>query len=174
MPTPAHSGPGTSRSGRTQKVDPSSPAAASALAAEPEVGVGVEPGLEPVLEPVRVHPQMVRALEVGGTPPASGAARQGRSERVRPAIVTGYAVAAGGSAVELELELEPAPAAEEPLPAVVVVPGHSTVARRRPVADMAARTPSGHVVAESVAPVVTRAVRGVEVAAQRTSHCVRD
>jgi hypothetical protein len=183
VPTPAHSGPGTSHSGRTQKVDPSSaPAAAFALAAEPGVAVVVELELEPEPVLVRVYRQMVRALEVvGGTTPASGALRRGRSEIERPAIVTGYAVAAAahvgataGSGAEPELELEPAPAAWEPLPAVVVVPGDNTVARRRPGADMAARTPSGYVAVESVAPVVTRADRGVEVAAQHTSHCVRD
>jgi hypothetical protein len=92
--------------------------------------------------------------------------------------VTGYAAAVAvhvgataGSGAELGLELEPAPAAGEPLPVVV---GHSTVDSHCPAADMAARTPSGHVIVESVALAVTRAVHGVEVAAQHTSRCVRD
>jgi hypothetical protein len=87
VPTPARSGLGTSHSGRTRKVDPSSPAAAAfALAVELELGVGVELGLEPALVPVRVYRQMMRApsvfeLEVvGEAPSASGAAHEGRSE----------------------------------------------------------------------------------------------
>ena len=84
------------------------------------------------------------------------------------AVAAAHVGATAGSGAGLGLEA--APAAGEPL----VVPGNNTVASYCLAADMAARTPSGHVVVEPFALAVTWAVRGVVVAAQHTSHCVRD
>ena len=168
MPTPVHSGPDTSHSGRTQKAGPSSPAAA-AFVTVPVPVVVLGNGLQqasatPVLElDIVAVPHSASVLEAALQPgPEIGpGAAVGNAVAVAVAAV-GLEAAAAGFGADSEFEFVQA---EEELLVVEAAPGDSTMPSDCPVLDMAASTPSG--VAAVVGPVVlvvAEAVLGVEAA----------
>lgn len=164
MPTPAHSRPDTSHSGRTHKAGPSSSAAAAFV---PVPAVVVVPKNEfqqasatPVLEldvVVASHSASVieAAFELG--PEAGLEAAAGNAVTV---AAVGLESAVGFGA---DSEFEFVPAEGQPLP-VEAVPGDSMMPSDCPVPDMAASTPSGVAVVGPVVLVVMEAVPGAEAA----------
>jgi hypothetical protein len=105
----------------------------------------------------------------------------GRGFAAGRAVVVGVTAVgpgpAAGPGADPDLEMVSAPAAGEPL-LVVIASEDSTMAASCPVADMAARTPSGAGVVEFVALVVMEAALEVEVAfgvaAQHKRHSAQD
>ena len=152
MPTPAHSGPDTSRSGRTQRVLSSS-AAAAVFVHVPAAAVVLRHELHqgsatPVLEL-----DVVAAPSASDPGPEAGPGAVARSAVAVAVTAVGLEAAAGFGAGS---ELEFVPAEGESLP-VEAVPEDSTMASDRPAPDMVASTPSGIV----VVLVVKEAVLGV-------------
>jgi hypothetical protein len=186
VPTPEHSGPDTSHSGRTQKAGPSSSAAAAAgfvpgpgpAAAVVVLRHGLQqaPVLELVVVAVAVAAAVVAAAVVAAAAaphPASvheaafeRGAETGPGAAVGSAVTLGVTVvgleAAAGSVADPEFELVPAEG-EEPL-LVGAVPGDSTMPSNCLAPDMAAHTPSGVAAGGPVVLVVKEAVLGVEAA----------
>ena len=163
MPTPAHSGPDTSHSGRTQKAGPSSSVAAVAASVPvPAAVVVVRNELQ------QASATLVLELVVVAVPHSASV----REAAFEPGPEAGPGAAAGtavgleaGAGFGADSESEFVPAEGEPLP-VEAVPGDSTMASDCPARDMAASTPSGVAVVGPVVLVVTEAVLGpgVEVA----------
>ncbi len=187
MPTPEHSGPDTSHSGRTQKADASSSATAAGFVPGPVPAAAVvvlRHGLQqasatPVLELVVVVVAVVVAVAVAvaaaAAAPHPASVHEAAFERgaeTGPGAAAGSAVtlgvtvvgleAAAGSGADQEFEFVPAEG-EEPL-LVEAVPGDSTMPSDCLAPDMAARTPSGAAAGGPVVLVVKEAVLGVEAA----------
>jgi hypothetical protein len=160
VPTPAHSGPDTSQSGRTQKAGPSTSRAfvpAAAAAAVPRRAFQ-QANATSVLElDVVAAPHSASVLEAEIGPGAAA----GCTVTVGVGVTVAGLGAAAGSGADPEFEFVPAEGG--PLP-VGVAPEDSTVPSNCPALDMAARTPSGAGVVGPVALVATEAVLGVEAA----------
>jgi hypothetical protein len=149
VPTPAHSGPDTSHSGRTRKAGLSSSVAVAFVPAAVVV---------PRNEHQRVSATPVLELDVVAAPQfASGPGAAAGSAVAVAVAAVGLEVAAGFGA---DSEFEFVPAEGEPL--VEAAPGDSTMPSDCPAQDMVASTPSG--VEAVVGPVAAEAVLGVEAA----------
>ena len=175
MPTPAHSGPDTSYSGRTQKGSSSSAAAAAAAAAFVH--------LPAVVDVLRHEPQQASATPVldlhavaatDSVPvlEVENAFEPGPETGPGAAAAAAVAVTAAGleaaAGFEADLEFEFVPADGEPLP-VEVVPGDS-MPPDYPAPDMVESMPSEIAVVGPAVPVVMEAVLGFEAALPHERH----